>query len=335
MSSLQNSETAQPREKTLRITMLGGRGVGKTSLLASVYGQFENHVRELYLQLKPDVPTISVLTEKIQELQRANDTITTGGIGTTTDMRGYSFGLGLPFQKSEMTLYFRDYPGEWVRNNPKEVIQYIRESDAIWLAIDAAALMEKKGAYHESINRSDLIIEFFKHALEDLPRDHKKLILLLPIKCESYMDGGERTKDLRHAIEDKYGSLVEKIKKFDEYGRRFTIAITPVQTLGKVKYSHIDEKEDGNYEFVFVRTSKDHPYQPKDVEEVLRYSLPFLLKRYIESLSLWDRAINVFRGNPQKQIGAAIQKLIKDKKEDERQGFKILHGKRLLDDDEG
>ena len=335
MSSFQNSEAAQPREKTLRITMLGGRGVGKTSLLASVYGQFENHVRELFLQLTPDEPTMFVLTEKIQELQRANDTITTGGIRPTTDMRSYSFGLGLPFQRPEMTLCFRDYPGEWVRNNSKEVIQYIRESDAIWLAIDAAALMEKKGAYHQQINRSELIIEFFKHALEDLPRDHKKLILLLPIKCESYMDGDVRTKDLRHAIEDQYGSLVEKIKEFDEFGRRFAIAITPVQTLGKVKFSHVDQKEDGNYEFVFVRTSKDHPYQPKDVEEALRYSLSFLLKRYIESLSFWDRAINVFKGNPQKKIGAAIQKLIKNKKEDERQGFKILHGRRLLDDDEG
>jgi hypothetical protein len=334
MSSSENSGAVQPQEKTLRVTMLGGRGVGKTSLLAAVYSQFENHVRELFLQLRPDVQTSLTLTEKKQELEQANDTITTLGVKGSVDMRRYSFGLGFPYQEPEMTLHFRDYPGEWVYQKPEEVIQYIRESDAIWLAIDAAALMEKKGLYHQEVNRSDLIVEFFKHALEGLPDDHKKLILLLPIKCESYMDGDVKTKDLRRAIEDKYGSLVEQIKKVDEFGRRFAIAITPVQTLGKVKYSHVEDDSNGNFKFVFVRTSKDHPYQPKDVEEVLRYSLPFLLRRYIESLSYWERIKNTFKGNPHKKIGAAIRKLIKEKKENEYQGFKILHGRRLLDDDD-
>lgn len=334
MSSPENSGAVQPREKTLRVTMLGGRGVGKTSLLAAVYSQFENHVRELYLQLKPDMTTSMVLTEKKQDLERANDTITTVGVEGSVDMRSYSFGLGFPFQKPEMTLYFRDYPGEWVWKKPDQVIQYIRESDAIWLAIDSAALMEKKGIYHQEVNRSDLIVEFFKHALEELPDDHKKLILLLPIKCESYMDDIDKIKNLRRAIEDKYGPLVEQIKKVDELGRRFTVAITPVQTLGKVKYSHVvDPDELGNFKFVFVRTSKDHPYQPKHVEEVLRYSLPFLLRRYMESLSFLDKVWNVLKGNPNKKIGAAIHKLIKDKNEKENEGFKILHGRQLLDND--
>lgn len=321
------------REKTLYVTMLGGRGVGKTSLLAAVYSQFENHVRELYLQLKPDIQTSLALTEKKQELERANETITTHGIKGSVETRCYSFGLGLPFQKPEMTMYFRDYPGEWVSQQPETVIQFIRESDAIWLAIDAAAMMEKKGVYHESVNRASLIIDFFKHAFEDLASNEKKLILFVPIKCESYMDGDINTKLLRHAIEDKYGSLIENIKKLDESGNRFAIAITPVQTLGKVKYSHVEEN-DRDFKFVFVRTTKDNPYQPKDVEEVLKYSLPFLLSRYIESLSLFDRVINVFKGNPQKKIGAAICKLVKEKKESEHQGFKILHGKRLLNDEE-
>ena len=107
------------------------------------------------------------------------------------------------------------------------------------------------------------------------------------------------------------------------------------QTLGKVKYSHIEEENDGDFKFVFVRTSKDHPYQPKDVEEVLKYSLPFLLRRYIDSLTFWERMANIFKGSPQKKIGAAINKLVKEKKESEHQGFKILHGRRLLDDHEG
>ena len=254
-------------------------------------------------------------------------------------MQTFNFGIGLPFKKSAFKLTFRDYPGGWVKDKPEEVASYIRQSDVIFWAIDTAALVENGGKYSETINSILTITDFFKHALEELPVNQKKLILLVPIKCEKYMKEYEDRKKLRLLVEDKWTGFINLIKSADPASERFAIAITPVQTLGSVKYAYTDDADPASPKFVFVRTSKDHPYQPKRVEQILFYSLAFLVRRYMQikehRMSKWEwiiyRLREIFGGKPDQYFGAAAITLVREQCQDESEGFKILHGKNLLD----
>jgi len=322
----------------LHITMLGARGVGKTSLLASVYGQFEKRVKDLYLQLTPDLKTSNLLNDKLAELESAvSDQIVTGPTNTG-QMQTFSFGIGLPFKKPDFNLIFRDYPGGWIRDKPEEVIAYIRQSDVIFWAVDTAALVENGGRYSESINSIGTITDFFKHALQEMPVEQKKLILLVPIKCEKYMGSFDDIRKLRILIEDKWTGFINLIRTADPNRQRFALAITPVQTLGNVLYAYTDDADTTNPKFVFTRTTKDHPYQPKHVEQVLYYSLAFLVRRYMQikrgrmgSLAWIIYRFNEFFGyKPDKHFGVAALHLVSLQNQDENQGFKILHGKYLL-----
>jgi len=312
----------------LRVTMLGARGVGKTSLLASVYSQFEYHLKDLSLQLKPDIQTIHILSEKLKELKSAQETLVVGGVQSTAEMRTFTFGVGLPNKKPKFEIVFRDFPGEWILNQAQDVVEFIKESDVILWAIDTAALIEKQGRWHDLVNEPHRITEFLKYSFEEIPEEHKKLILLVPIKNETYMGNEKDIKKMSLQVEEKYGRAIGLVKSSDEFGERFALAVVPVQTLGKVKFNHIEEK-DGQPVFVFRRTTLENPYQPKDVEEVLRYSLSFIMRQHLENRGafqqMWDRFTKKDRPFIQ-----AIQDMVKQRKEAEREGFRILHGKKLL-----
>lgn len=331
----------------LHITMLGARGVGKTSLLASVYEQFDRQINDVHLQLLADFATSRELTDRLSMLKSAMANVIVTGLHNTGEMRTFNFGLGLPTRKPAINLTFRDYPGALVSTNPDEVAEYIRSSDVIVWAIDTTALMANKGKYSELINSTSRITDFFKHALEDLPQNQCKLILLVPIKCETWIAYPQYPNyagidEMCNLIESKWKSFVDYIKKIDPDSQRFSIALTPVQTLGNVKYTYTEENDGSMPSFVFARTSKEHPYQPKDVEQVLYYSLTFLLRRYIDvkrSQMSWSdwlryRVREFFRKEtnivPQ-SFGKAAIDLVDKQERDEKLGFKILHGKRLLD----
>ncbi|MFM6402355.1 MAG: hypothetical protein ACKPFF_37225, partial [Planktothrix sp.] len=57
----------------IKITMLGARAVGKTSLLTAMYDQFENTIGQTNLQLIPDLKSNAILQEKLGALKSLVD----------------------------------------------------------------------------------------------------------------------------------------------------------------------------------------------------------------------------------------------------------------------
>lgn len=315
--------------KEFKITMLGARGAGKTSVLAAIYDTFQRLVTDLYLELLPDPQTRITLSDCLKDLQSSLENLRIGGYSGGTAMRTYEFKLAIPGKRADLKMSFRDYPGEWIHQKPDEIIRYIQESDVVLWAIDAAAMMEKSAQYDEEFNRTSLIDGFLQTALHQLPPNQKKLILLVLIKSETYMQRSEDIKKLLRTTEERHNGFIETVKRANQDEERFALAITSIQTLGKVRFSHIDVENDAPV-FVHVRTSKQNAYQPKHVEQVLHYCMPFILRRYMENLSVIDRIIHIFTGNPCKDFGAAIKKLAEQRIESEKEGFKVLQGRSLF-----
>ena len=106
---------------TLRITMLGPRGVGKTSLLASMYNEFDVAVKNIGgLTLIPSTETSRILSERLAELKRQTAVLSSGydssgtGVSGTAVSREFLFELGLIAKPMELKLIFTDFPGGFV-----------------------------------------------------------------------------------------------------------------------------------------------------------------------------------------------------------------------------
>lgn len=261
----------------LNVTMLGPSGVGKTSLLAAMYDQFENVSKDL--QLLPDEETKLFLDQRLKQLQSlVGDNIQVrGGVESTNEPRSFKFEFGQTGTNPSLEINFQDYPGEWLeqRSQLEEVKEFIRDSAAVLIPVDTPALMEREGKYHEEFNKPTELNDLFKKVYKNL--DSPRLVILAPVKCEKYM---QNTPELSRKVREGYKKLLNQFAS-EKLLPKIAVVITPVQTVGSVVFSRI-EIEDDQPKFYFRKPQPSDPYQPKNTEVPLRYLLRFLLKLHLD-----------------------------------------------------
>ena len=275
---------------TLKITMLGPTAVGKTSLLAAMYDRFENSSKNL--QLKPQDQTYNNLRRRLDELKKdlVGDSIKVrGGVASDNQPRSYIFDFGETGASPALSLHFQDYPGEYINNDKPEQINkvknFIRESVAIIIPIDAAALIEENGKHHE--------VEKINNLCKDFCIDLKspKLVILAPVKCEKYLDN---PRYLINKVRDGYSTLLNKLSG-DKLVDKVAVVITPVATVGAVVFSRV-EYEDNEPTFIFRKLNPTDQYEPKYSEQPIRYLLKFLINLHIKNKYVLgiSRILNLF-----------------------------------------
>jgi hypothetical protein len=273
----------------LKVTMLGSRGVGKTSLLTAMYEQFANNIGKTDLQLIPDDESSGILQERLIELKSLPDTFEVkSNVKGTEDPRSFIFGLGRKGKPSSLQLNFYDYPGEYhLKTSPTEKRKFVREllTDcvAVIITIDAPALMELRGRWNELTNRPQQITDLFRTAYQDL--SSPRLIILAPVRCEKYMQTERGSLELVQRIKEEYQGLLDLFSANSLLSNVVAI-ITPVQTVGSVVFSRIEIKDE-EPRFKFRKIGHDARYSPKDSEQPLRYLLRFLLKLHLENNRNW------------------------------------------------
>ncbi len=310
----------------LKITMLGHRGVGKTSILTAMYEQFESTIGATGLQLTPDPESSALLSKRLGELKALlNDFEATGGLEGTEEPQSFTFGLGKIGAKPSLQLIFQDFPGGYLDQKDGEFVQKVMtECAAVLIAIDTPALMEKKGQWHDLMNRPKQILDFFKRTYADLKEP--RLVILVPIRCEKYLQNEQDAKKLLERIKDKYSDLLRFFSS-ENLITKVACVVTPVQTVGTVVFSNIKEI-DGTPHFYFRKINHEAEYSPQDSEQPLRYLLCFLLKLHIDSRwGLFNR-VRYWLGWDQYLKEAARKSAEKCKYTN---GFAILQGQDRLD----
>jgi hypothetical protein len=281
-NTLRNIRDRMNSNTSLTVSMLGPSGVGKTSLLATMYDQMENVITRADLQVAPDVQDAQILDEQIVRLKRlfATDGLKfdpSNGIQGNVDWRSFKFGLGRRGRRAALQLQFVDYPGGWIENTNEQgrltwVLNLLRDSDAILIPIDAPALMERDGLWHRERNRPDLIFNLIQSAYEDLRAP--RLIILAPIRCELYLNDRDFVKEMSERVQVGYDKLLAHLG-YGDLANLIAVVIAPVQTLGEIIF-HGSPKN--RYHPVFMKTQPDAQYSPQDSEQPLRYLLRFAMR---------------------------------------------------------
>jgi len=271
----------------MKVCMMGPRAVGKTSILTAIFSDTqENLGLATNLLLRAEGDTLAELTDKKHQLNAifANQEQITdkpaAGLAATSSVNTFDFAFGLKGKEPRIDLEIKDFPGEYVLDRPNEVINFINDSTAVFIAIDTPHLMENDMIFCELKNRPSVITDFFKK--QSLTGE--KLVLLVPLKCERYFFEN-RMDEVLAKVEAVYSELIALLKKSD----MVSCAVTPILTLGDVEFSQFKKTllgkvaltDNGYPEETIYRFRGDNPrYNPAFCVQPLYYMLSFLAAQY-------------------------------------------------------
>jgi hypothetical protein len=281
----------------LNIIMVAPRQIGKTSLLAAMHEEFDKTFEQANLQTwTDDTRTLQAITEckivlrtidpKFQKSVKRTDIF-----DDLWDDKGFVFELGSGGRKF-MKLRFTDPSGDYfatdsIQTEKEYVKEKLLKCDAVIIPIDATALMEKKtgrvnhsevGTWHEEKNDPERITTLLKSAYAGLtdPRSVPRLVILAPVKCETYMRTSQDADNLLQHVQIGYQKLLNFLKSDGLFGK-VAVVVTPVQTVGNAVFAYHKTDDQGFTKFYFNKTEMKAPYAPKDGDQPLRYVLRFLL----------------------------------------------------------
>lgn len=346
---------AEPPRLTMRVCMLGARGVGKTSVITSLYNSQKDAVSgtDLFLLANDTTQTVleskrGLLNDMFHGLHAEGDLVTESGIPGDSAESLFCFTYGMNSERINIDLEIRDYPGEYLRKEPDTVAEYIREANAVIIAIDTPCMMEEEGRYHDGKNRPQLVMDFLTNHLTS---ESEKLVLFVPLKCEKYYHEG-RIDEVTGRIRSEYAPLLSHLKgqKNDATGKKnVCCAITPIQTLGGVLFDSFDRRPDGTVEEIMTKdglvlpkkinyryTATNASYSPKFCEQPLYFLLAFVSMQYQQiqkqqsSSGLLAKLREALRLIPKIDDFLLEIVLLGQRRLDGVQGYKILFGRGRL-----
>jgi len=273
--------------------MIGGRRSGKTSALAAMASQFPKIAGSANLILEMDEAetfTASKLQQRLDGLRTlaADDPNERYGVdGDGVEHRFLFFLTDGNAKEGEgrFHLQFQDYPGAWFDSptpdsdqDPEEyerVEEFVRESHAVVVAIDTPYLVEHNGVYNEARNRVTRVVRLLKPVYGD--RAGKHLIILVPLRCERYMQTAGDRLDLLQRVQSSYQPLIEMCRNLPKATVR--VVATPVKTAGCIMFSHFEHDTRMPYLPVAHFERVGRRFHPQYTDQPLRHLLRFAVSR--------------------------------------------------------
>jgi hypothetical protein len=153
-----------------RIGVFGHRGVGKTTLLTSLYREAVNGRLPGIRLAAADARTANYLSDKVLQLEAGHPLPATLA---ETDLR-----IHLYHKRARLELLVKDYQGEHVELGRQEPIrEFLRDCDAVWLCLDA----ESATSPEESLRRQQEVEQVVEDYLATDPVSalHRPMALVM------------------------------------------------------------------------------------------------------------------------------------------------------------
>jgi hypothetical protein len=300
--------------------MLGPDAVGKTTLLATMYHEFDD---QSGFELSASGDTHQNLLEAYQNLSsiitQPSFTQTGQLLKGTAGIVEHEFEIRF-LGKKEVELVFCDIAGGLIRaeksGNPdfEEFKHKLKQATVIINVIEAPALVE--GDEQLLVNDP---LPFYERLLPTVIDKRNHLILFVITKCEAWLKNESLQKKLEMAFETHYQRLLKWMEGLDNVAG----VLIPVKTLGCVEFTRIDDQSD-DHKVIFVR-KPNLPFQPENTDQPLRYALAFALSQHDQNRLPWNKFV---RWVSNKDI--AFQKTLTEFADARHRSFKIYGNSSLI-----
>lgn len=185
-----------------------------------------------------------------------------------------------------ITLNFHDYPGGWMRpaepRRPR-VVEKLRKAQIIIVAIDAPHMIEESGRYQENRNAGTDVLNILRDA--DAFASGPGVLLLVPNRCEKYLNDSAIRTRIPSIVRDKYAGLIKHFSQA-QYKDRVRIAIIPVQTVGCIEFDSFSSARfypppDGTPSSIFwpLKNPAARRYNPKFLHQIVYHVVIHALEK--------------------------------------------------------
>lgn len=257
------SHATPSHELAFRIGLVGPSRVGKTSLITALLRDSQRLLQGTPVSLRP----VGTATEKrIAQHRRELDGSLLAGEFTPGALRGteepFTFQLLLDsgVRGTGIRLELLDYPGGWLdpatRPHDRDADwqscqRFLQQCSVLVVPVDAAVLMEPTSGAQlravPSILTTPEVGEVVRQWLKERNwrPDEPALLMLCPVKCESYFDdnGGRRdeSEELLSRVRRVYADVIEAVPAEAPHVR---VVYAPVDTIGCVEILHAEWSPD-------------------------------------------------------------------------------------------
>ncbi len=296
--------------------MIGPDGVGKTTLLATMYHELSKIDNHFGFEFIANKDTQLDLQEAYQKLNSiiAQPTFTPTGslLKGTSGLVERQFEIRFMCRK-ELDLEFCDIAGGVLRAKTGQDFEEFQEKLAqaivIINVIDGSAFV--KGAENKNDPQ-----QIYDHLLPTLSNGQNHLILFVITKCEAWLKTEHLKKKLEHVFETKYAMLLKYLNTLDNVAG----ILIPVKTLGCVEFTHVD-----HHRMIFVR-KPNLQFKPEHIDQPLRYALAFALQEHNHNRGKWSKLMRWLWSTD-----LTFQQSLIDFAEDRAQVFKIYGNPSLIE----
>lgn len=231
----------------VNVIMLGGKRVGKSTILAGIMetlglsGSLSSH---FICEDSTDYEAYSKFSikEKYKNLKMLlntrmpNTMFMTRGLGDSK-IQKYNISLRLSDKPGRLMVDFYDVPGEFT--NPQkiefasEMLPLISNCDVFIVAIDTPYIMECSESINDAHNRiHDLEVALQNIIVKD--KTDLKMVMFVPLKCEKWIQRGEVNRVV-DKVKQTYSTLLQTLSAYPS----MMVSILPIATVGGIRYNQM------------------------------------------------------------------------------------------------
>lgn len=275
----------------ISVMLLGPSGVGKTTLLATMYKELgrtayhneqeSEHIKSISnFDITAHQNTGNALDNDYEKLKtilkQPSFTPLNSPLRGTQGIIEHKFKMSFGQQKL-FDLVFYDIKGGLLHADDSDsdfrtFKKKLTQSYIIINVIDGAALMNSftkhRETLHDDVNKPTKVRDLLKPVLDS---GRPCIVLFVVNKCETWFKEAQK---LRDSFEERHREVINLIETRNKVAGMYI----PVKTLGCVQFSRF-EGEDDKEQMVFVR-NYELDFKPEDVDQPLRHALSFALSHY-------------------------------------------------------
>lgn len=276
----------------ITMMMLGPNGVGKTTLLATMYQELlrlnENSSFTFLADNDTGIELDNAFHMLSQIIRQPIHSRVEALLESTVGIHKRRFEIFLHGTK-EFDFVFCDHQGAFVTEgksgeaDKQEFLAILQQATVVINVIDGAAMMAGSEMFASKFNRPTLVHNLLVNALND-EQDH--LILFVITKCEKWLKDPKGYQLLKEQFEKRHKPVLNLIQQHKAQNNVVGVFL-PVKTLGCVEYSRVIDY-DGPDETIEFTLKPGLSFEPMYIEQPLRYALAFILSEYKRNLNVLD-----------------------------------------------